>query len=64
MTQARIKKLAEKWLAVKPPKGYGRRTKKLLAECCGVSTSEISRLWKGMASAPTLAAVETFLTSF
>jgi transcriptional regulator with XRE-family HTH domain len=66
MTQAQIKKLAEKWLNESPPTGWGRRTKSLLAESSGVSVPEISRLLggKGKPSARTLAAVETFLTSF
>jgi transcriptional regulator with XRE-family HTH domain len=66
MTQAQIKKLAERWLKVSPPAEWGRRTKSLLAERSGVSVPEISRLLgdKGKPSARTLAAVEGFLTSF
>jgi transcriptional regulator with XRE-family HTH domain len=66
MTQAQIKKLAEKWLKASPPTGWGRRTKSLLAERSGVSVPEISRLLgdKGKPSARTLVAVENFLTSF
>jgi transcriptional regulator with XRE-family HTH domain len=66
MTQAQLRKQVNKWLSATPPKGWSRRTRTLLAKESGVSESEISRLLgdKGKPSARTLAAVETFLTSF